>query len=151
MNQQQTIDWIKKYTEDILTFFDLNVEVEVKITDNFIDVSIPSNEYNSLLIGHNAETLKSIQQIIVSGLHQKGAELTRINVDIADYKKQRAEKIADKARTWMENVMSSGEDYKVNLNPADRRIVHQVAGEFSEIETHSEGEGRNRVLIISRK
>ena len=39
---------------------------------------------------------------------------------------------------------------KVDLNAADRRVVHKLAEDYSDITTHSEGEGRNRVLIISK-
>ena len=39
----------------------------------------------------------------------------------------------------------------IDLNAADRRVVHKVAADYSDIETHSEGEGRERKLIISKK
>ena len=38
----------------------------------------------------------------------------------------------------------------VNLNAADRRVVHKLAEDYSDITTHSEGEGHDRVLIISK-
>ena len=40
---------------------------------------------------------------------------------------------------------------EINLNAADRRIVHKTTQDYSDIETHSEGEGRERKLIISKK
>jgi spoIIIJ-associated protein len=72
-------------------------------------------------------------------------------VDIADYKKQHAEKTAEKAREWIEAVRETGESKVLDLNSADRWIVHQVANEYSDISSHSEGEGRERRLIISQK
>ena len=38
----------------------------------------------------------------------------------------------------------------INLNAADRRVVHKLAQDYSDIDTHSEGEGRDRKLIISK-
>lgn len=73
-----------------------------------------------------------------------------MNVDVADYKKQRAEKLAEKARGWIEEVRSTGDSYVADLNAADRRVVHQVATEYSDIRTFSEGEGRERRLIIAQ-
>ena len=84
-------------------------------------------------------------------LNNKNAEITRVNLDIADYKKQRAEKIASRAEEWIERVRESGRPYRALLNAADRRTVHQLATEYDDIETHSEGQGRDRVLIIARK
>ena len=61
------------------------------------------------------------------------------------------QKIIEKARGWIEEVRRTGESKIVNLNAADRWTVHHLAGEYSDIETHSEGEGRDRQLIISQK
>ena len=71
-----------------------------------------------------------------------------MNVDVANYKRQRADRIAEKAEGWIAKVRESGQPMTVDLNAADRRIVHKVAADYSDIETHSEGEGRERKLII---
>ena len=83
-------------------------------------------------------------------LVNKGAEVTRINVDVANYKRQRAERIEEKAEGWIRKVRESGEPMEVNLNAADRRVVHKLAQDYSDISTHSEGEGRDRKLIIEK-
>jgi spoIIIJ-associated protein len=113
-----------------------------------IELSVPSNELNSLLIGRNAETLRSLQYVVSTVLRNKGAECTRVNIDIADYKKQRADRIAKQAREWIDEVRRTGDSKVVSLNAADRRIVHQVASEYSDIRTFSEGEGFDRKLTI---
>ena len=94
---------------------------------------------------------RSIQNLLSTALHHKEASTVRVNLDIADYKKQHAEKIAEKARGWIEEVRRTGESKVVDLNAADRWTVHHLAGEYSDIDTHSEGEGRERRLIISQK
>lgn len=151
MDQQASVDFAKKYLEDILSFFGVNVDVEATVSEEVIELSVPSNESNSLLIGRNADTLRSIQYLLSTTLRNNDASLQRVNVDIADYKKQRAEKLAEKAREWIEGVRTTGDSYIADLNAADRRIVHQVATEYSDIQTFSEGEGRDRRLIIAQK
>ena len=61
------------------------------------------------------------------------------------------EKVAEKARGWIEEVRKTGDSHVANLNAADRRVVHQVAQEYEDIETFSEGEGRERRIIIAQK
>lgn len=151
MDQIETLNFVKKYLEDILAFFDLNLDVSVRVEDDIIVATVPSSERNSLLIGRGAETLRSIQYLLSTTLRNSEAALTRVNVDIADYKKQHAEKTAEKAREWIESVRETGESKVLDLNSADRWIVHQVANEYSDISSHSEGEGRERQLIISQK
>lgn len=151
MNAQESIDFAKKYLEDILSFFGVNVSVEATQEDDIIELSVPSTESNSLLIGRNAETLRSLQYTLSTTLRNKDAALTRVNLDIADYKKQRAEKVAEQAREWIEQVRTSGDSYVASLNAADRRVVHRVADEYEDIRTFSEGEGRDRKIIIAQK
>ncbi len=151
MDTQQSIEFAKKYLEDILSFFGVNVAVDAVLTDEVIELSVPSSELNSLLIGRNAETLRSIQYIISTTLRNKNAQTSRVNVDIADYKKQRADKVAADARMWIEGVRETGDSYVARLNAADRRIVHRVADEYDDIQTFSEGEGRDRRIVIVQK
>jgi spoIIIJ-associated protein len=151
MNREQSIVYAKKYIEDILAFFEINIEAEVVVNEDVLEIAIPSTEYNSILIGRNAETLRAIQYLLSTTLRNKDSVITRVNVDIADYKKQRADKIAEQARVWMGEVQKTGDSHIASLNAADRRIVHQVATEFDDIQTFSEGEGRERKIIIAQK
>lgn len=151
MDTQQSIAFAKKYLEDIISFFGVNVTVVATQEEDVIELAVSSSEINSLLIGHNAETLRSLQYIISTTLRNKDAAISRVNVDIADYKKQHAEKVATQAREWIAGVRTTGDSYVADLNAADRRVVHKVADEFEDIRTFSEGEGRERRIIIAQK
>ena len=150
MNKDESIRFAAKYLEDLLSFFGINVAVYSTIDDEVIQLSVPSTSLNSLLIGKNADNLRALQHIVMMALITKDAEVTRVNVDVAGYKRQRADRIADKAEGWIRKVRETGESMTLDLNAADRRVVHKVAQDYSDIETHSEGEGRERKLIIRR-
>lgn len=150
MDREQSIQFAQKYLEDLLSFFGANLAVHSTCDEDVIELSVPSSELNSLLIGRNAETLRSLQYTVSTVLRNQEASLTRINIDIADYKKQRAERIAEQARLWIEDVRRTGDSYVASLNAADRRIVHHVASEYSDIMTFSEGEGRDRRITIAQ-
>jgi len=150
MDKQESTALAKKYLEDLLSFYGVNVEVTALCEDDVIELAVPSTELNSLLIGRNAETLRSLQYMISTVLRNKNADVSRVNVDIADYKKQRAERIAKQAREWIEEVQRTGSSHVAHLNAADRRVVHNVAAEYSDIRTFSEGEGRERSITIAQ-
>ena len=150
MNKDESIRFAARYLEDLLSFFGINVAVTSTIDDEVIQLSVPSTSLNSLLIGRNADNLRALQHVVSMALVSNGAEITRVNVDVASYKQHRAERIAEKAEGWIRKVRETGQPMTVDLNAADRRVVHKVAGDYSDIETHSEGEGRERKLIISK-
>ncbi len=151
MDHEASVLYAKKYLEDLLSFYGVNTSVDASVEGDVIELSVPSTESNSILIGRNAETLRSLQYTVSTTLRNQNAALVRVNIDIADYKKQRADKVAEKAREWIETVRKSGDSHVASLNAADRRVVHQVAQEYEDIETFSEGEGRERRIIIAQK
>lgn len=150
MNKDESIRFATKYLEDLLSFFGINVAVYSTLDDEVIQLSVPSTSLNSLLIGKNADNLRALQHIVSMALVAREGEITRVNVDIADYKRQRADRIAERAEGWIKKVRATGEPMSLDLNAADRRVVHKLAKDYSDITTHSEGEGRERKLIISK-
>lgn len=151
MNKDESIRFATKYLEDLLSFFGINVAIDSTVDDEVIQLAIPSTSMNSLLIGREANNLRALQHIVSMALTSHEAELTRVSVDVADYKRQRADRIAEQAENWIREVRATGKPRIVNLNAADRRVVHKVAQDYSDITTHSEGEGRDRQLHIEKK
>lgn len=98
MDKDESIRFAAKYLEDLLSFFGINVAIYSTIEDDVIQLSVPSTSLNSLLIGRNADNLRALQHIVSMALTSKEAEVTRVNVDVASYKKQRADRIAEKRR-----------------------------------------------------
>ena len=147
---EESIIFAKKYAEDLLSFFGLNTDVYATSSDGeVIELHIPSTHLNGFLIGQNAETLRSIQYIISMALRNKDFEVNRVNVDVADYKKQRAQRLEEIAVHWLEDVKSSGKPMHLKpMNAADRRTIHKMAEEHG-LQTHSEGEGRDRHIVLS--
>lgn len=151
MNIDESIRFATKYLEDLLSFFGINVAVYSTIEDDVIQLSIPSTSMNSLLIGKNANNLRALQHVVMMTLVARNAEVTRVNIDVADYKRQRADKIERQAENWVQEVRRTGKEKVLDLNAADRRVVHRFAQDYSDIETFSQGEGRERRLHIVRK
>ena len=139
MNKEEAIIFATKFLEDTISFFGVNLAVMSSCEDDVIELRVPSSELNAVLIGRNAETLRSLQYLISNILRIKESEITRINIDVADYKHQRQDRIAKRAEDWIRKVRETGKSEVVDLNAADRRIVHKVAQDYFDIETHSEG------------
>lgn len=146
---EASIVYAKKYTEDLLSFFGLNTDVYATNSDDqVIELHVPSTHLNAFLIGHNGDTLRSLQFLVSSALKNNGFVMSRVSIDIADYKKARADRLGEKAVAWMEEVKKSGKDKHLDpMNAADRRTIHKLAGEYG-LSTESEGEGRDRHIVL---
>lgn len=151
MDREESIRFAKKYLEDLLSFFGLNTDVTASFDGEVIELKIPSSRLNGFLIGQHGETLRSLQFLVSTTLKNREAATNRVNVDIADYKQQRADRLAQQVEEWVKKVRDSGTPYRVRpMNPADRRVVHNVVSEYSDVDTHSEGEGRDRHVVIQK-
>lgn len=146
---EESIQYAKKYLEDVLSFFGLNVDVYASTNDDeVIELNIPSTHLNGFLIGQHGETVRSLQSLVSTALKNQNYEHARVNVDVADYKKQRAERVIEKAEKWVSKVKETGEELPLKpMSAADRRVVHNFAAE-SGIQSMSAGEGRDRHIIL---
>jgi spoIIIJ-associated protein len=145
---EEAILFAKKYLEDLLSFFGLNTEVYATAEDDVIQLNVPSTHMNGFLIGQRGENMRSFQYLISTALKNNNYANTRVNVDIAEYKKQRADRLRDKAEDWVKQVRDKGEVMELQpMSPADRRVVHKLANEYG-IVTESVGEGRDRHVVL---
>lgn len=146
--REEAIQYAKKYLEDLISFFGLNTDIYATIDEDVIELNVPSTHLNGFLIGQRGETARAMQFLVSSALKNNGYELVRVNVDIADYKKQRAGRLADKAKTWLDEVKTSGKPKDLEpMNAADRRTIHKLAGEHG-LTTESVGVGRDRHIVL---
>jgi spoIIIJ-associated protein len=152
IDREQSIVYAKKYLEDLISFFGLNTDVSAGADEDVIELKVPSTYLNGFLIGQRGENLRALQFTVSMALKNQEAELTRVNVDVADYKSNRAERLAAKTEEWAKQVRDSGEPFHVQpMNAADRRVVHHVIGEYSDLQSGSEGEDRDRHVVITKK
>jgi spoIIIJ-associated protein len=147
---EAAILFAKKYLEDLLSFFGLNTDVHATSSDegDVIELNVPSTHLNGFLIGQRGETMRSLQFLTSSALKNNEFEITRVNVDVADYKKQRSDRLAERALEWVKSVQESGKPMDLEpMNAADRRTVHKLAAEHDLI-SESVGEGPTRHIVL---
>lgn len=140
----------KKYLEDLLSFFGLKIDVSVSLQEGFIQLDVPSTHLNGFLIGNRSETLQAIHGLTIAAVQQNSNQSVRLNIDIANYKKQRAERLSRRAQTWIDEVKDKGIDKQLEpMNASDRRIIHQLATSLG-VTTESVGEGQQRRIILKK-
>ena len=145
---EESIQFAKKYLEDILSFFGLNTDIYATSEDDVIELNVPSTHLNGFLIGQKGETMRALQYLVGSALRNGGHEYSRVNIDVADYKKSKADRLAEIAVEWIDAVKKSNEPMSLRpMNSADRRIIHKVASAAG-LSTESVGEGRDRHIVL---
>jgi spoIIIJ-associated protein len=150
-----TVQIIGTSTQELLSHLKITAKVAVtEITEDetqLYTVEISGNDLG-ILIGYHGETLNQFQQILSLIVNNKLPEWTKIIVDINGWREERKETIENMARQAITRVKGTGQSQHLpTLSAYERRIVHSLVSEDSEVSSHSEGEGPNRKLIISLK
>lgn len=147
-SMDEAVVYAKKYLEDLLSFFGLNTDVHASDDEEVIQLNVPSTHLNGFLIGQRGDNVRSLQYLTSTALKNQNFAHTRVNVDVADYKKQRADRLRERAEGWVKQVQESGEPMDLQpMNAADRRVVHQLAADFS-LTSESVGQGRDRHIVL---
>lgn len=145
---EEATQFAKKYLEDLLTFFGLNTAVEASADGEVIQLNVPSTNLNGFLIGQRGDNMRALQYLTSTALKNNDFEHARVNVDVAEYKKQRNDRLREKATDWVKQVVASGEPMDLQpMNAADRRVIHQLAVEYN-LASESAGDGRDRHIVL---
>jgi spoIIIJ-associated protein len=139
---------VKEVIEKLLGLLEVKADVQIKEEDSNIQVQLESEEAG-LLIGFHGQGLAGIQQIANLIVYHKTGEWPRIVVNVGDYWQRRKESLERMAKAAAQKVKFSKEKQVLPpMPPGERRIIHLSLADDTEVETLSEGEGRDRRVVI---
>lgn len=140
---------VSEILENILSLLSLEGSFEVDEKEDGVFVSIDTQDAGRL-IGHQGETLTALQLIVNLILARKIENSKRVIIDVAAWRKGKEEDLAQKAKSWAQEVKESGQPIELEPMPSwQRRIVHMVVSESDGVTSESVGEGLERHLVIS--
>lgn len=146
---------IEELVKDLLSKIDIDAQVTVEEVEGGYKVAIDAGDNNALLIGKHGNTLTALEHILFILAAKKRGEAEdakRITIEIGGYRAEREAYLADLAGRLKQEVIETGNEKTVRgLKPWERRHVHMVLAEDADVMTESEGEDRDRVLVIKKK
>lgn len=138
---------VKEVAEKLLSMLGVKAAVSTEPSDDIVQVVVETEE-GGMLIGYHGETLESLQTILSLIASREAGEFVRVNVEIGDYKKNRVEYLKHLAVEAKEQALREQTGISLNLKPWERREVHLLLQDDTEVTTESMGEGRDRVLVV---
>lgn len=107
-------------------------------------------ELSGLVIGYRGEVLTAIQFVLSLMVQSDNETWLPVRLNVNNYREQRSEALEMLARNTANRVLETGQALSLpNLSSYERRLIHSVLAEVPGVISYSEGEGRNRVLIIA--
>lgn len=142
---------IKTITSELLEKLGIKANISLEDSEETTRVNI-STEQSGALIGYHGESLVSLQLLLNIIVHKRTGSWQKAVVNIGDYREKREEYLRNLALNTADRVRESQRPFVLNdLSSFERRIIHTVLAEVNDIESVSEGEGRERKLIVRLK
>ena len=140
----------EEYLKEILKANNIKGIVEKKVRDNLIYYNINAGDDNGYLIGRRSRYLIALQTLVSTAIYNvtKSMDINVI-VDVAEYKQKRIDYLEGLAAQHARRVKETKKPIALsNVNAYERKIVHDKVASLKGVTTHSEGEGKDRHLII---
>ncbi|MCD8484900.1 KH domain-containing protein [Candidatus Woesebacteria bacterium] len=142
---------VQEYVDKVIDYLTIEPEnVEVREEDEyvFINIFVPEDDAGKM-IGKHGETISSLAHLVSVSFHD---ELTdkKVVVDINDYKNRREEESIEMGRQAAKRVVETLRPHHMprSLHAHQRRAVHHDLQSYEGVYTQSEGEGRDRHMVI---
>jgi len=145
---------IKTVLEELLKLMgiaDFSVEVSQSDEEKMAAVTVPQEE-SGILIGYHGETQSALQYLTAQIVNKGQEKWERIIVNINGYRDQREAQLKQMANNAADRAKATGNEIEMPfLTPAERRIIHMELSVRPDISSFSEGDGRDRRLVIAPK
>ena len=148
VKKEDIISFIKEYINTIGSKMNLDIKLEVRESDDIFSVTMVSNN-NPILIGKDGRTINTMQLLIRQALQNQTGMDIKVNLDASNYKAKKVKKFEFEIKNIVREVQKTKTDAKLDpMNSYQRRIVHALISNFSNVETESVGEEPNRCVLI---
>lgn len=139
---------LSEILDNILGLLLLEGSYDIEEKDDMYHVSIQTDEAGRV-IGYKGESLEALQLLINQIVSQRSTEFKRVIIDVADWRKNKEEELAQRAKEWANQVLESKKELELEpMSSWQRRVIHVTLQDMEGVESESIGEGRERHLVI---
>ncbi len=147
---EQPAERVREIIERVLDEIDLDAEVEISETDDEILATIDGADELGILIGRRGQTLDALQLLCYRAASMGVSDRKRVTLDAAGYRERRRELLEEEAEIAAERANRNGEPVRLEpMSASERRMVHEVLKDRSDVETYSEGDEPERRIVVA--
>lgn len=142
------------FLEELLDILDMDGDIDISVEAGRAKVAVVADGPNQdlkRLVGPDGEVLEALQDLARLAVQSNTGDLSRLMLDVAGFRAGRRERLAEQAREAIVRVNETGEPVALEpMNAFERKVVHDVVLEAGLV-SGSQGEDRDRHVVISPK
>lgn len=147
---EEPAERVRAIVDRVLDEIELDAEVEVTETEDEILASIEGTDELGILIGRRGQTLDALQLLCYRAASMGVTDRKRVTLDAAGYRERRRDLLEEEAGVAAERAARNGEAVRLEpMSASERRMVHEVLKDRSDVETYSEGDEPERRIVVA--
>ena len=139
---------IEQLIEKVFSLLEIEGTFALEEQEDILEVMMETKD-TGIVIGYHGEVLESLQLILSLAIAKKLGRFVRVSIEVDGYKKNRTEYLHNLAMQVKEKALSENKEQVLSaLKSWERRIIHLYLQNDDQVTSESEGEGKDRVLVI---
>lgn len=148
---EEQADVTREFLEGLVQAYGLEGSVSTRVDDDVIIVDVEGDQTEAM-VGIRGSVRSAIHELTRTVLQRYTQDTARIRLDIAGYAERRRKALSIYAEQLIEQLVEEGGEIMLEpMSPADRKVIHDVAGEHQGVTSYSEGEPPRRFVVLSRQ
>jgi len=147
----QQVEVIEDFLDGLVEAFGLEAEIaNERVEEDIVEIQVEGDDLG-LLIGPKGQTLAAVGELgrTVAQRRLPGPHQGRVRLDVAGYRKRRAEALTRFALQVADDVKENGVPKVLEpMSPVDRKVVHDALTDVDGVRTASEGEDNRRRVVV---
>jgi spoIIIJ-associated protein len=136
------------YLEVLLDIADLDGDIDIDVEGDRAAVSVVGPGLDRL-IGNGGATLDALQELTRLAVHRETGVRSRLMLDVGGHRARRREELSALGAAAAARVAETGQAERLApMTPFERKIVHDAVATVDGVETESEGEEPERLVVI---
>ncbi len=139
---------VEQLIEKVFSLLEIEGTFALEENEDNLDVMMETKD-TGIVIGYHGEVLESLQLILSLAIAKKLGRFVRVSIEVDGYKKNRTEYLHNLAMQVKEKALAENKEQVLSaLKSWERRIIHLYLQSDEQVTSESEGEGKDRVLVI---
>jgi spoIIIJ-associated protein len=139
---------VEQLIEKVFSLLEIEGTFTLEEQEDILEVMMETKD-TGIVIGYHGEVLESLQLILSLAIAKKLGRFVRVSIEVDGYKKNRTEYLHNLALQVKEKALAENKEQVLSaLKSWERRIIHLYLQSDEQVTSESEGEGKDRVLVI---
>jgi spoIIIJ-associated protein len=142
-------DYGKKFLTELGDFLGVTLTINVTSANDRVIFDVDSTDEEAI-VGKDGEVLEALQYIVRLAIAKKFKQNLKLLLDVNGFREKRKKEIIVMAKQLADKVKRGGRPIKTRpLNPYERRIIHTLFKNSTDITTTSEGDGHTKKMVLA--